>query len=675
MKILIIIVGILFLLGWLFLYYKYFNRQEDSSNAQMQTPGDKDGRIFSVAPWGDDGNEGSQTSPWQTLQYGVNNLESGDRLLVRKGIYNEYISFKKSGSVENPIMVSVSPSEEVVLDGKGISWKCGINFEYGVGFVNVSDLEVKNFHAAGIALWGDNNSVELHDLDVYGCGSGTQVISAADLCVEDCYFHNNSGPGFVVSPGPLKTAKIIRTRSSHNDSPALPDGFALDSGEDIVIEKCTVEYNSGSGFCCSTTNTTFNSCITRDNGIYGIKCSGNSYRIANCIIDSNGMAGTALHGGEEINLCNNLIVNCGIKGDYGLVAASLTAALPTRLTLINNIFAFNYGGVHLGSAALVEKEDHNIYWNRPDAEISTGNRKYSRAEINGRIWFKETDRGEYSFCRDPLFVDIIRRDYRLAKNSPAIDRGSKDCALKDDINGHIRPQGLNYDIGPYEEAEGSIIPPTAKIVYCPTYSTNTSNALDFTVKWDGFNEGSGVGRFNVQVKEGTWGVWQNWLIEAETRESNFLGVSGQLYYFRVRAKDDLGNWGKWSDNALTIIPLDDQNPLIKYEGVWEVVNDEGAFLNTLHYSSVVGATASFRFTGKEIAWISNLGPNRGQALVYIDDILRETVDLFSPECQMRRPVFNAYSDDNPHTIRIEVAGTKNVQATGYRVDIDGIAIK
>jgi len=664
----LIIIGIVLVLGWLFIYFKYFSSKD-------QKPSDKDEKTLSVAPWGDDSNEGSYIKPWKTLQHCVKNLQPSDKLLVREGIYNEYISFKKSGSKENPIFVSVSPGEEVVLDGRGLDWKYGINLEYGVSFINISGFIIKNFHGAGVALWGDNKTNELNDLEVFGCLSGVHIISATNLFIKGCCFHNNSGPGLAVSPGPLKTARITNTRSSNNDSSKLSDGFVLDSGEDIIIEKCTVEYNAGSGFNCSTSNTTFSSCIIRDNGSYGIKCIGNRCCLVNCIIDSNGMAGTALHGGEEIKLYNNLIVNCGVKGDYGMVAASLSASLPTRVTLINNIFAFNYGGVHFSSIGIVEKEDYNIYWSRQDAEISTSNRKYSRDEINEKIWFKEIDRGEYSSCRDPLFVDINHRDFRLAKNSPAIDRGTKNGAPKNDINGSVRPQGQNFDIGPYEAMEGSIIPPTAKVIYNSTYSTDISNSLYFTVKWDGFNEGNEIGGFNVQVKEGVRGAWQNWITETEEMESEFLGVSGHAYYFRVRAKDDLGNWGKWSDNALTIIPLDDQSPLIKYEGAWEFKNYEEAFLNTLHYSSIAGATASFRFTSKEIALISNLGPDRGQAMVYIDDILQETVDLFSQDHQMRRPVFNTFSDGNPHTIRIEVAKTKNDQSHGYRVDVDGIAIK
>lgn len=675
MKILIIIMGIAFLLGWLVIYVKFFKDQEERQEHGTPKPDNGEDRVLSVASWGDDSNDGSHTSPWKTLQHGIENLQPGDRLLVREGVYSEYISFDKSGSSANPIVVCVSPGEEVVLDGGGVGWKYGFNFAYGVSFINFSGFRVKNFQGAGVALWGDNESIELQDLEILGCGTGVHIISAVNLLIEDCYFHNNNGPGLVVSPGPLKTARIIRTRSSNNDNLELPDGFSLDSGEDIVMEKCMAEYNTGSGFNCSTSNTAITSCITRDNGSYGIKCAGNGYSLVNCIIDTNGMAGLALEGGEVYKLYNNLIVNCGIKGDYGIAAASAAGSLPVRVALINNIFAFNYGGIHFGSAAAVEKEDYNIYWSRLDAEISTTNRKYSREEINGQVWFKETGQGKHSFCRDPLFVDSACRDFRPAKNSPAIDRGTKEGAPDTDINGSARPQGQNYDIGPYEAMEGSIIPPTAKVIYSPTYSTDNADSLHFAVKWAGYNAGGQVGGFNVQVKEGAWGTWQNWLTETKETESNFLGVNGHTYYFRVRAKDDLENWGKWSDTMCTIVPQDNRSPLIKYEGSWDLTEFEGAFLNTVHYSINPGAVVSFRFTSREIAWISTKGPDRGQALVYIDDHIWATVDLYHQEYQCRWPVFTASLDANPHTIRIEVAQTKNEHSKGYRVDIDGLAVK
>lgn len=671
----LIVLGVLLLLLWLYLYLKYFREKEERAVYTELNYKDKEETIYSVAPWGDDNNAGSLTSPWKTLQHAINHLQPGDSLLIREGTYKEYLYLKKSGTSENPLVVSVFQGEEAVLDGEGVVWKYGFNFEFGVSFVTLTGLKVKNFEGYGVALWGENRSIQLKDLEAQGCGVGLQIISANHLLIEGCNFHNNSGPGLVVSPGPLNTARIVRTRSSYNDSPENPDGFALDSGSDIVIEKCAAEYNAGSGFSCLTSKTTISASVARDNGRYGIKCTGKGYKLVNCIIDSSGMAGVALRGRGLYELYNNLTINCGLKGDYGLSAAPETGSSPARVSLVNNIFAFNYGGIHFGSSAVLEKEDHNIYWSRVDAEISTSNRRYSRSEINERIWFQETGRGEHSFCRDPLFVNPSCHDFRLAKNSPAIDRGAKEGVPDTDFNGSVRPQGRGFDIGPYESAEGSLIPPTAAITYSPGYSSDSSDSYKFNVRWSGFIEEGEVTGFNVQFKDGAGGTWQNWLADTTENEGVFSGVSGHIYYFRVRAKDDLGNWGNWSDDRYTVVPIDDQSPLIKYEGDWDFINSEDAYLNALHHSNCPGAAASLRFTGTEAAWISTRGPDRGQALVYIDDVLQTKVDLYCEDYQHRRPVFSAPLDGKPHTIRVEVAETKNHLSKGYRVDIDGFAVK
>ncbi|BAF59283.1 MAG: hypothetical protein HPY89_04345 [Pelotomaculum sp.] len=675
-----IVLGVMLLLTWFLIYFKYFREKEGAPGYSGKKEAAPDGRneeekVYSVAPWGDDGNAGSLSSPWKTLQHAVNNLQAGDRLLIREGTYKEHVSFKKSGTGENPITVSVFQGEEAVLDGEGAGWKYGFNFEFGVSFVTLSGLKVRNFARYGFALWGENRSVRLRNLEATGCSTGLHIISAENMLVEGCSFYNNSGPGLAVSPGPIKTARIVNTRSSYNDGPEPADGFVLDSGEDIVIEKCNAEYNSGSGFNCLTAKTVISAGIARHNGRYGIKCRGEGYTLVNCIIDGNGMAGIALQGGGSYELFNNLAVNCGLKGDYGLVAAPEAGAAPARVTLVNNIFAYNYGGVHFGSSAMLEREDHNIFWSRADAEISSSTRRYSRAEINEQIWFKETGRGEKSFCRDPLFVDPSRGDFRLARNSPAIDRGAGEGAPGTDINGMVRPQGRGVDIGPYESPEGSLIPPAAAITHSPGYSSDASGSLKFSVKWAGILEGGEVAGFNVQFKDGAGGAWQNWLADTKENEGLFTGAGGHTYYFRVRAKDGFGNWGNWSEQRCTVVPVDDQSPLIRYEGNWDCINAEEAYLNTLHHSDRPGAAASLRFTGTEIAWISAEGPDRGQALVYIDDVLQATVDLYCGDCRFRRPVFKAPLDGRPHTIRVEVAATKNQLSKGYRVDVDGFAVR
>lgn len=675
MKVLFII-GVLLLLVWLFIYLKYFRDKEKRSlPGNLKNKKIDEVTVYFVDPLGDDRNNGSLASPWKTLQYAINNLKPGDELLIREGTYKEYVSLKKSGTNEKPIRVSVFQGEEAILNGAGIFWKYGFNFEFGVSFVVLSGLKVKNFKQHGVVLWGGNQSIQIIDVEVLGCGTGLHVISAENLFLENCNFHNNSGPGLAVSPGPLKSARIKRTRASYNEGNDNPDGFTLDSGDDIIIEKCLAEYNAGSGFNCLASNTTISASITRGNERYGIKCNGEKCQLVNCIIDSNGVAGISLQGGGLYELFNNLVAKCGVKGDYGLSSNPEAGDLPARIALVNNIFAYNYGGVHFGSSVLLEKEDYNIYWNREDVEISTNNRRYSRGEINERFWFKETGRGEHSFCRDPLFVDSSRNDFRLAKNSPAIDRGAREGAPAVDIDGSLRPQGWSVDIGPYESAEGSFIPPSALLTDAPEYSSDISDSLKFLVKWAGFIDGGEVGGFNVQYKEGIGGTWQNWLTITEKNEGEFWGASGRTFYFRVRAKDDLGNWGNWSNSKCTVVPTDDQSPLIKYEGNWDFINSEEAYLNTIHHSDEPEASASYRFTGTEAAWISTRGPDRGQALVYIDDVLQSKVDLYSEEYEFRRPVFIAFLDGGAHIIRVEVTGTNNQLANGCQVDIDGFAVK
>lgn len=669
-----IAVGILFIITWLFIYFKYFRGPEDHVAVRKAKRGTDGERYYSVAPWGADENSGGIDEPWHSLQYSVNRLNPGDTLLIRGGTYREYVTMRQSGTMENPIVVRVFQGEEAEMNGEGVGWKYGFNIESDVSCVTLSGLKVKNFAEYGFALWGENSKISLIDLEACSCGTGLRIISAADLMVEGCSFYNNNA-GLVISPGPVITARIERTRSSGNEGPGMPDGFVLDSGEDIIIERCYAESNSGNGFNCLTSNTVISASVSRENGAYGVKCNGDGYKLVNCIMDGNGMAGVFLHGGGRYELYNNLAIKCGLKGDYGLAAVCEANPSAIRVTMVNNIFANNYGGVYLSGAAVLEKEDHNIFWSREDAEIATSNYRYGRNEINGLVWFKETGRGEHSFCRDPLFVDPASHDFRLAKNSPAIDRGTREGAPAGDINGSIRPQGTGFDIGPYESAEGSIVPPSAEITHCPGYSTDISDCLKFVVKWDGFIAGGTVAGFRVQVKDGADGTWHNWLAETAARDDEFLGVGGRTYYFRVRARDDLGNWGNWSDQQYTVVPTDDRSPLIKYEGAWDATDLEGTFMNTVHYSATSGASASLRFTGEEVAWISATGPDRGQAQVFIDGVLQDTLDLYSESHQVRKTVFTKRADGKPHTIRIQVGGAKNELSTGYRVDVDGIAVK
>lgn len=71
--------------------------------------------------------------------------------------------------------------------------------------------------------------------------------------------------------------------------------------------------------------------------------------------------------------------------------------------------------------------------------------------------------------------------------------------------------------------------------------------------------GSGLTGFNVQVRQGAAGEWQDWLPLATTTSDLFIGERGQTYSFRVRAMDAAGNVSPWSTaggrNTVLVDPI------------------------------------------------------------------------------------------------------------------------
>ena len=97
----------------------------------------------------------------------------------------------------------------------------------------------------------------------------------------------------------------------------------------------------------------------------------------------------------------------------------------------------------------------------------------------------------------------------------------------------------------------------------------------------------------------------------------------------------------------------------------------GTAWGTTRYAKTKAATAVYNFTGTDVAWVSSRGPKRGKAKVYIDGVLRTTVDLKSTTAKSSVIVFAADGlAAGPHTIKIYVKGT----AGRPRVDVDGFIV-
>lgn len=89
-------------------------------------------------------------------------------------------------------------------------------------------------------------------------------------------------------------------------------------------------------------------------------------------------------------------------------------------------------------------------------------------------------------------------------------------------------------------------------------SLPTVSASPFSLSWSGTDGVSGLGSYDVQVREGYEGVWTDFLSQTTKTSASFTGGHGQTYFFRVRARDRIGNLeifshGEWGQTFTTVL--------------------------------------------------------------------------------------------------------------------------
>lgn len=71
----------------------------------------------------------------------------------------------------------------------------------------------------------------------------------------------------------------------------------------------------------------------------------------------------------------------------------------------------------------------------------------------------------------------------------------------------------------------------------------------YLVRWDGFDDKSGVASYDVQVRTLPRGGWRDWVRRSPANEAWFGPDEGKHFAFRVRARDHAGNEEPWPDEG------------------------------------------------------------------------------------------------------------------------------
>jgi hypothetical protein len=162
---------------------------------------------------------------------------------------------------------------------------------------------------------------------------------------------------------------------------------------------------------------------------------------------------------------------------------------------------------------------------------------------------------------------------------------------------------------------------------------------------------------------GDWRRVAHWWLTGSSRKEALWSTTGRRYVAKVM-KAYKAVPAKPAEPAKPIVALgprsyQESHSTIVYTSAWREAPYPAYAYRNARWTNVKGATATFMFTGRTVTWFGPSGPTRGRANVFIDGQLVGTVDLYASRFRPNTRIFHtALPEAGPHTLRIEVVGTK-----------------
>ncbi|MCX6718628.1 MAG: right-handed parallel beta-helix repeat-containing protein, partial [Candidatus Staskawiczbacteria bacterium] len=212
---------------------------------------------YYVAKTGSDSADGSQGSPWLTIQHAVNIADAGDTVNVLSGTYYEKVNFTKSGTAGNPITFQSSPEGAAIIDGTGltfVSWE-GLVTITGASYITISGFEIRNSGWYNILLKGDATHTRLLNLDVHNDLGEDQIdingpiTKPAFSVISGCKVHDGPGGGINLWQGGGGYWLVENNEVYNNAGAGNYDGIQVEGGGNmhhIIIKNNLIHDNASS---------------------------------------------------------------------------------------------------------------------------------------------------------------------------------------------------------------------------------------------------------------------------------------------------------------------------------------------------------------------------------------------------------------------------------------------
>ncbi|MDD5688276.1 MAG: carbohydrate-binding protein [Elusimicrobia bacterium] len=486
----------------------------------LATAGTINAATYYVATTGNDGNPGTEASPWRTIQKGASTAVAGDTVYIKTGTYTGQVDVKNSGSAGKYITFSAYPGNTVTIDGSGVDFTNnrdgGIFQIWDKSYIKVNGLRI--IHSGYAGLYANKSG---------GGQNAPSYIEFTNNYIEDTWASailimggmaaNGYGQGVIISgntvynghnQNPTQNHEVISVGGGQNNFDIFNNyisysfGGVFDSKDGVSngkIHDNTITNCDYSGIYIDAYNNGARNIQVYNNKIFnqrnaGTDCNGinvaseqpggvlDGVYIYNNLIYNN--PGTALRLTRDsqgtvknVTFENNTIYNNGIgNSDRGGIYLEYTPA--TGIIIRNNIFANNNSFQIRSDVAGATITNNVVYGTQPYGS------------------------GSNVITSNPLFISTSIPDFHLQATSPAIDKGSSASFVPSvDYAGTTRPQGAGYDIGAYEY--GSTVSP-AITVTAPNGGESWAVNSNQTVTW---TSAGTVGNVKIEISTDGGTTW------------------------------------------------------------------------------------------------------------------------------------------------------------------------